>query len=74
MRAMRKLIAQLGNFAASRRDGRLCEEMEQHLAMQTEENIRAGLRGRGRWKASMEATWPRLRRTTQPMVHSIIGL
>jgi hypothetical protein len=38
------LIARLRNFATGRRgDERLREEMEQHLAMQTEENIRAGM-------------------------------
>ncbi|MEA2264040.1 MAG: hypothetical protein QOJ51_6865, partial [Acidobacteriaceae bacterium] len=44
MRVIRRLIARLRNFATGRRgDERLREEMEQHLAMQTEENIRAGM-------------------------------
>ena len=37
------------NFATGRRaDQRICEEMAEHLALQTEENLRAGLSaGRG---------------------------
>jgi len=44
MRAINRLFTRIRNFAAGRGgDERLREEMEQHLAMQTEENIRAGL-------------------------------
>lgn len=44
MRTIRRFLAQIQNFVARRRgDDRLREEMEQHLAMQTEENIRAGM-------------------------------
>lgn len=44
MRAMRRLVARLWNLATGRRgDDRLCEEMEQHLALQTDENVRAGM-------------------------------
>lgn len=44
MRALRRLLARIFNFAMHRRnDARLREELEQHLALQTEENLRAGL-------------------------------
>jgi hypothetical protein len=44
MRALKRIFTRLRNFATGRRgDERLREEMEQHLAIQTEENIRAGL-------------------------------
>lgn len=44
MRAMRRLLARVRNFASgSRGDARLREEMEAHLAMQAEENVRAGM-------------------------------
>ena len=44
MRALIRLLTRIRNFATARRgDQRLREEMEQHLAMQTEENIRAGM-------------------------------
>jgi putative ABC transport system permease protein len=44
MRLLQSFLARLWNFVACRRgDNRLREEMESHLAMQTEENIRAGL-------------------------------
>jgi len=44
MRAMKRTIARLRSFATGRRGSeRLHEEMEQHLFMQTEENIRAGM-------------------------------
>ena len=44
MRAMRRLIARIVNFTTRRRgDERLREEMESHMAIQTEENIRAGM-------------------------------
>ena len=44
MRAMRRLISRLRNFATGRRDDeRLREEMDSHLALQTDENIRAGM-------------------------------
>jgi hypothetical protein len=41
---MRRLTARIRNFATGRHgDERLREEMEQHLAMQTDDNIRAGM-------------------------------
>lgn len=44
MRALKRFFARLRNFTTVRRgDKRLREEMEQHIAMQTEENIRAGM-------------------------------
>src|SRR5215470_2061084 len=44
MTFMRRLWARTSNFATrSTGDHRLREEMEQHLALQTEENIRAGM-------------------------------
>lgn len=44
MRALRRLFARLRNFATGRRgDQRLREEIEEHLALQTEENLRAGM-------------------------------
>jgi hypothetical protein len=44
MRSLRRLFARLGNFAAQRQDDeRLREEIEEHLALQTAENLRAGL-------------------------------
>jgi putative ABC transport system permease protein len=44
MRMLRRALMRLSNFMSSRRgDERLREEMEQHLALQTEENLRAGL-------------------------------
>ncbi|HWE83538.1 MAG TPA: ABC transporter permease [Terracidiphilus sp.] len=53
MRALRRLWAQMRNSATRQSgDGRLKEEMEEHLAMQTEENIRAGM---SPWKARREA-------------------
>jgi macrolide transport system ATP-binding/permease protein len=45
MRALRRLWARTRNFATRRRgERRLREEMEQHLTLQTEENIRAGMK------------------------------
>lgn len=44
MRFFRRFLTRLGNFAMRRRnDERLKEEIETHLALQTEENIRAGI-------------------------------
>lgn len=44
MRTLNRLFARTLNFATRRRgDDRLHEELEQHLAMQTAENIRAGM-------------------------------
>ncbi|HEY9139543.1 MAG TPA: ABC transporter permease [Bryobacteraceae bacterium] len=44
MRALNRLFTRLLNFTARRRgDERLREEMESHMAAQTEENIRAGM-------------------------------
>lgn len=44
MRTLHRLFARLANFATSRRgDDRLREELEQHLALLTEDNLRAGM-------------------------------
>jgi predicted permease len=44
MRFLRRFLARLKNFAIGRRDDqRLREEMEEHLTLQTEENLRAGM-------------------------------
>jgi MacB-like periplasmic core domain/FtsX-like permease family len=44
MRALRRLCARFFNFTANRRgDERLREEMKEHLTLQTEEYIRAGM-------------------------------
>ena len=44
MKLLRRLFARLGNFVTRRRDDeRLREEIEEHIALQTDENIRAGL-------------------------------
>lgn len=44
MRALKRFLARAANFAARRRnDERLREEIEAHLAMLTEENLRAGM-------------------------------
>ncbi len=46
MRALHRLCTRLSNFASKRRgDARLGEEMREHLALQTEENLRAGVTG-----------------------------
>jgi macrolide transport system ATP-binding/permease protein len=44
MRTLRRFLARLQNFAARRaQDERLREEIDGHIALQTEENLRAGL-------------------------------
>jgi len=44
MRSLRRFLSRLGNFATRRQDDeRLREEIEEHLALQTAENLRAGL-------------------------------
>jgi len=44
MRALNRILVRIWNFAIGRRgDERLREEIEQHVAMQTEENFRAGM-------------------------------
>ena len=44
MKFLRRFFIRLSNFAAGRRaDQRLREEMAEHLALQTEENLRAGM-------------------------------
>ena len=44
MKFLRRLFARLSNFAAGNRtDQRLLEEMEEHLARQTADNVRAGM-------------------------------
>jgi putative ABC transport system permease protein len=44
MTSLRRLLSRLGYFVTRRQDSeRLREEIEQHIALQTEENLRAGL-------------------------------
>ena len=44
MKFLRRLFIRLSNFTTGRRaDRRLQEEMAEHLALQTEENLRAGM-------------------------------
>ena len=44
MKSLRRFFARLANLATSRaQDARLREEIEEHIAMQTAENVRAGL-------------------------------
>jgi len=44
MRFLRRFLARLNNFVFGRQsDQRLHEEMDEHLALQTEENLRAGM-------------------------------
>src|SRR3984885_6383878 len=44
MRFLRRLFIRLSNFATGRRaDQRVREEIAEHLALQTEENLRAGM-------------------------------
>ena len=44
MRFLRRFFIRLSNFTSGRRaDQRLQEEMAEHLALQTEENLRAGM-------------------------------
>src|SRR6202042_221637 len=44
MRFLRRFFIRLSNFTAGRRaDQRLREEMAEHVALQTEENLRAGM-------------------------------
>jgi hypothetical protein len=44
MKLLKRLFARIRNFATKRRGAeRLREEMEEHLVLQTEENIRAGM-------------------------------
>src|SRR6202046_4207837 len=44
MKFLRRFFIRLSNFTAGRRaDQRLQEEMAEHLALQTEENLRAGM-------------------------------
>jgi predicted permease len=44
MRTLKRLVARIWNFSAGRRgDARLHEEIEAHIAMQAEDNVRAGM-------------------------------
>ncbi len=43
MRTLRRFLARASNFAAQRGDQRLHQEMSEHLALQTEEYVRAGM-------------------------------
>jgi putative ABC transport system permease protein len=51
MRALKRLLARLRNYATNRRgDERLREEIQTHIAMQTEENERAGMSAAEAWR------------------------
>ena len=43
MKFFRRLRARVANFFSGQSDQRLHEEMEEHIALQTEENLRAGM-------------------------------
>ena len=44
MKSLKRFLSRVGHFATRRRDDeRLREEIEQHIALQTEENLRSGL-------------------------------
>ncbi|HTV81236.1 MAG TPA: permease prefix domain 1-containing protein [Acidobacteriaceae bacterium] len=44
MRTIRRFLGRVRNFSGDRRgDERFREEMEQHVAFQTDENVRAGM-------------------------------
>ena len=44
MRALKRLMARIGGFATRRRDEeRLREEIAEHIALETAENIRRGM-------------------------------
>ena len=44
MKSLRRFLSRLGHFATKRRDDeRLRQEIAEHIALQTEENLRAGL-------------------------------
>jgi hypothetical protein len=44
MRFLRRLVVRVANFASGRHaEERLKQEIEEHTALQTEENLRAGL-------------------------------
>jgi hypothetical protein len=44
MKFLRRFFIRLSNFSSARRaDQRLQEEMAEHIALQTEENLRAGM-------------------------------
>jgi len=54
MKAVHRFFVRLRNFAAHRRvDRRLQEEIEQHLALQTEENLRAGMTPAEAWRQAI---------------------
>jgi hypothetical protein len=49
MKSLQRFFARLSNLAArSRADRRLREEMEEHLAQQTADNLRAGMLPEGK--------------------------
>jgi len=54
MRSLRRFLSRLGYFVTRRRDDeRLREEIEEHIALQTEENLRAGLSLVEAWRQAM---------------------
>jgi len=53
MKSLRRFLTRLANFATRRRDDRrLNEEIEEHIALQTAENLRAGLSPVGERRAA----------------------
>ena len=69
MRALHRFFTRVLNFATRRRgDERLREEIESHLAAQTEENIRAGMTPEeARRQAGVKfGRWRRFGKTTTP--------
>ena len=56
MRFLRRFFIRLSNFTTGRRaDQRLREEMAEHVALQTEENLRTGMPRRGAQAGRTEA-------------------
>jgi predicted permease len=53
MRAMKRILARVRNFATNHGEGeRLREEIEYHIVLETEENIRAGMPPVEAWRAA----------------------
>src|SRR5947209_9025505 len=61
MRLIRRFLTRAANFFSRRDDRRLREEIEQHLALQTAANIRAGMRpGEARRQALLKFGGPQI--------------
>ena len=60
MRFLRRFFIRLSNFTTGRRaDQRLREEMAEHLALQAEENLHAGMSpAEARRQAALKRTFP----------------